>query len=74
MSNTIVCSYCRSGLCVCLCVCVVQPTVLVSNILLEVASRLRFELLAVGGTLERTEGRGAEGGTHSSKETETESR
>lgn len=37
---------------------VVQPRVLVSDILLDVASRLRFELLAVGGTLERTEGRG----------------
>lgn len=44
-------------------VCVVQPRVLVSDILLDVASRLRFELLAVGGTLERTEGRGGKGTT-----------
>lgn len=48
------CSYCRSGH-----VCVrFNPRVLVSDILLDVASRLRFELLAVGGTLERAEGGG----------------
>lgn len=32
--------------------------VLVSDILLDVASELMFELLAVGGTLERIEGGG----------------
>lgn len=48
------CSYCRSGH-----VCVrFNPRVLVSDILLDVASRLRFELLAVGGTPERSEGGG----------------
>lgn len=40
-----------------------NPRVLVSDILLDVASRLRFELLAVGGTLERTGGGGARGTT-----------
>lgn len=40
-------------------VCAVQPKVLVSDILLDVASRLRFE----GGTLESTEGRGEHGTT-----------
>lgn len=48
------CSYRRSGR-----VCVrFNPRVLVSDILLDVASRLRFELLAVGGTPERAEGGG----------------
>lgn len=51
-----------------MCVCVVQSTVLVSNILLDVTSSLSFELLAVGGTPESTEGR-AEEETDLSKDT-----
>lgn len=39
------------------------PGVLVSDILLDVASSLRFELLAVGGTPGRTEGGGEQGTT-----------
>lgn len=52
-----------------MCVCVVQSTVLVSNILLDVTSSLSFELLAVGGTPESTEGRRAEEETDLSKDT-----
>lgn len=48
-----------------------NPRVLVSDILLDVASRLRFELLAVGGTLERTEGGGAWGTTELSSTKQT---
>lgn len=46
-----VCSHCS------VCVCVVQHIVLVSDILLDVVSELRFELLALGGALVTTDWR-----------------